>query len=206
MNINGSTHLKFRSLVPLVMVAAIATPLTLAPDAQAIIHEWFIEEIYSDPTGDMQYVQLRNTGWPYEDQFSLAQLTSDGQQFSFGSDLDDWNTTNRAVLVATAAFAAHDGAVAPDYTLPDGFMDINGDTITFQADGFGIISQLSYGPGDLPTDGLHALHVNDGVVLNAPTNFDGQTGFVPEPTTATLMLAAGALALLRRGRPRPGRR
>ena len=200
MSTKGSLSLKLSFVMPLAMVAAVATPLALAPAAHGIIHEWYIEELYSDAAGDAQYVQLRNTGWDWEDQFSMATLRSDGTSFDFPGNAPSHETANRALLVGSAAFAALDGAVLPDFTLPDGFLDLSGDTIVFEADGFDIINQFSYGPGDLPTDGLHALHVNDGVVLNAPTNFDGQTGFVPEPTTATLLLTAGALAMLRRTR------
>jgi hypothetical protein len=56
----------------------------------------------------------------------------------------------------------------------------------------------------LPADGIHALNRNNAIVVNAPINFAGQTGFVPEPAT-WILLSIGAVglgvALRRRKRP-----
>ena len=200
-----SIDLKIRKpslALPVAVLAAVwAGAFAGAGTTQAALHMWVIEEVYSDAAGDAQYVQLHQTPpMDFEHFFAGAELTSDGNTFTFPGNLPGSDTANRRVLLGTADFAALDGSVDPDFTLPAGFFDPAGDTITFQGGGFGVISQFSFGPGDLPSDGLHARHYLDGNVLNAPTNWDGDTGFVPEPATATLMLAAGALAMLRRSR------
>lgn len=182
------------------LIAAAAAPLAWAASADATIHLWVIEEAYSDASGEVQYVQMHQTpATNFENLFGGATLASDGESFIFPADRPT-DTAGRRLLLGTGGFAQAAGAVDIDYLLPANFFDPAGDTLSFGAPGFGTISTLSFGPGDFPTDGVNALHYINGVTLNAPTNWDGDVGFVPEPTTASLVLIGGALTLLGRRR------
>lgn len=188
-----------------IALVAAAVLLTHTAFASAALHMWVIDEVYSNAAGNVQYVQMLQTPpQDFEHFFADAILRSDGQSFTFPSNLPSFTTADRNVLIATDAFAALPGAVAPDFTIPENFFATDADTIVFEDPfGFGVINTFSFGPGDLPLDGVHALDRDGNVVLNAPTNFDGEVGFlIPEPTTGALLLLT-ALAQLRR---RPGSR
>jgi hypothetical protein len=193
--------------------SAIALALLLgtlaARPAQAILHLWDIAEIYSNADGSVQFIELFTTG-DFEVGWSVATIksVSNDLTISFTQNLPG-PTPNHWVLLATPGFAALPGGVAPDFEIPAGFFDTSGDTLVF---GFNI-DTVTFAPGQLPLDGVQALHrtltipspeppqvVGPEALFvgtNSPTNFAGQTGgLVPEPATLTLV-AMGLAAFTR---------
>ena len=92
---------------------------------------------------------------------------------------------------------AEPGGVTPDFTLPVApFFSPTADTISFVG-----VDSFSFTAGMFPTDGINSLtetplgSSNFDIGLNSPTNFAGEVGFVPEPSTL-LLAAIGALGLL----------
>lgn len=166
-----------RILGPALFLMAVA-----AIPSQAAFHLWTINEIYSNEDGTVQFIELF--------------CDASGQQFLSGHDITASRTgetnrvftfpsnspaptTNRHLLIATAAFAGLPGSVTPDFILPDGFLFTPNGTIDFaNAD------DQTY--TDLPTDGVQSLNYPGGTsAANSPTNFAGDAGSIDagsEPT------------------------
>jgi|SRR5262245_35393963 len=198
------------------LVAALALAVAaLAPrPAAAFGHLWDISEIYSNADGTVQFIEMASD---VAGENSLSQLflrsTGTGQEFHFPNDLAG-STMNRHLLVATAGFASQPGAVTPDYVMPDGFIRVQGDTLSFWSEGGGAPpygtppvqwDTYTFGAGALPTDGTSSIQRDHGTITtgtNSPTNFAGQSGSltaVPEPASAWLLGSGlAALALARR--------
>src|SRR4029453_10736045 len=115
----------------LVVAGSVAAPRPAA----AFGHLWEISEVYSNADGTLQFVEFVSDV-TNENLLSLMFLRSveNAQEFHFPSNLPG-NTLNRHFLAATAAFAAQPGAVTPDYVIPDGFIRIQGDTLSFRSEG-----------------------------------------------------------------------
>ena len=151
-----------------------------ASSAVASFHLFVINEIYSDASGNVQFIELTTT--EPRQQF-LAGITLTATQgvstnnFTFPTNLADYSGT-RSVLIATQGFASL-GIVTPDYILPNGFLFLPGGTINY-----GGVDLVTYAP--LPTDGTHSVDRTGTVMVNSPTNFAQQTGSinVPPPTQA----------------------
>jgi hypothetical protein len=116
---------------------------------------------------------------------------------TFGSNLPSEPVAGQHFLVATPGFAAIAGVTA-DYTFSSGpFFNPHGDTLNYAG-----VDSFTFSA--LPADGIHALNRNNAIVVNAPINFAGEIGFVPEPAT-WILLSTGAVglgvALRRRKRP-----
>lgn len=184
----------------------LALTLLLAPvSAGATFHLWDITEVYSNASGTVQYVELY-TNLNNQDELAgppAHTLKSNTTTYTFPTDLDpDINgngnnaTANRYMLIATPGFASLPGAVSPDFTLDAAnFMSNVADTINFGESS----DTLVFGSGELPTNGLDALHEDFGGTNrhpgpNTPTNFAGQVGSLPEPS-GWLGLLAGTVAV-----------
>ena len=118
-----------------------------------------------------------------------------------GYDLP-FGTAHKAFLVGTqsyAVLAALKNLPAPDYVLPDGFFDPEGDTVVWW-----FYQTITIPPGVMPTDGYHSIRVVDpniptyAVQTNAPVNFAGQTGTISlvVPSQPSHALSLTALLLL----------
>lgn len=129
-----------------------------------------------------------------------------GNQFTFFEDLTG-DTSNRHLLLATAAFAAFPGAPAPDYIIADGFLPTTGDTLEYWSY---VDATWTYGPGQMPLDGVLSLNADHTTGVNSPTNYAGDTGSIdvsPVPAVSAwglaglvlVVLAAGTVAI-RKGR------
>jgi len=180
--------------------------IALAPvEASAFAHDWHVTELYSNADGSVQFVEM-GTNSSEELLLSLALLseTSLGHTAFPGRDLSG-NTAGRSLLFATPGFASLPGAVQPDYEIPAGFFNRNGDTLewlTSSGDPYGsgpmLWDTFTFGAGELPSNGTSSLNRALGsttafVAANSPTNFSGQTGsLVPEPSGVLLL----GLALL----------
>jgi hypothetical protein len=160
--------------------------------ALATFHLWKIDQIYSNADGSVQYVDfvLPPVVSDDEDELSGKTLTAglNSNSLTFGSNLPSVPVGGQHFLVATPGFAAIAG-VAPDYTFAGGpFFNTSGDTLNY-AGGVDIFTFSTP-----PLDGIHALNRDNIVVMNAPINFAGQQGFVPEPASWVL-LSVGMLGL-----------
>jgi hypothetical protein len=188
--------------------------LGVAP-AAAFVHLWNVSEVYSNADGSVQFVELFTSGFG-EIGFSLAALDSDQNTLDGFTDFTG-NTSSRHVLLATPGFGDLPGGVEPDFVLPPGFFDLEGDTLVFRAVNLAETwDEVSF--GSVPADGTLSLHRVDpgavdppqsfSVAANTPTNYAGDVGSVilPEPPRDVLRILAGAALLaLTRGRRRVGR-
>ena len=167
-----------------------ATIALFSLQARATFHLWRIDEVFSDATGSIQFIELSVTSSGEQFLTGHAITVSEGNNpahtFTFPSDLPG-DTANRHFLIATQGFA-NLGIVTPDYIVPDGFLYVPEGAINYA--GVDIVAYQA-----LPTDGVHSIDRNGGIMVNSPTNFAGQTGTVgPAP-------AASASAL---ENPQPG--
>jgi hypothetical protein len=181
--------------------------LALAAQASAGSHLWRFSEFYSSPDKQIQFIEMKEIGgsnnetaiqnhWYKTDSFNedLSELL--GSPLPFG-------TADKKFLVGTVSYAALPGVPAPDYVLPDGFLEPSGDTVhwwTYQV--------MDIPPATMPSDGVTSLHVVDPTIPalgfttgpNSPTNFAGVTGNVvlPEPPPVQLPATSawGAAAVI----------
>ena len=158
--------------------------------ARASFHLWKVDEIYSNATGSVQFIELSVTS--SGEQFltghtiSVTEGSNPAHTLMFPSDLPG-DTANRHFLIATQGFARL-GIVTPDYVVPDGFLYVPEGTIDYAG-----VDVVGYHA--LPTDGVHSIDRSGNAIVNSPTNFAGQTGTIgPAP-------AASASAL---ENPQPG--
>lgn len=188
-----------------IILAAIAWCSVNVPSAGAAFHLWAITEVYSNNSGTLQFIELRDTfggqGFVNNQQVRVSNIgNTQTNTFTITTGTLPGSTLNHSLLFGTAGVQAA-GGPAPDYIIPDNFLFTTGGTINF----FG----LNSGPYTaLPIDGILSRTWTGGDAVNTPTNFPGQTGFVngvPEPSTLLLSsCAAGLFGLYRRrSRHRP---
>jgi len=154
-------------------VVALALAAT-APWSAATFHTFRIEQLYSNADGSVQFiVLLEASGANAQHEFAGVTLSvtkgAVRKTLDFGRDLPT-NTSRRSVLIATTGFAAL-GVVAPDFTMEDRFLPIDGGLVNF-----GNVDTWTYSA--LPIDGVNALFRNGTTAANAPRNFAQATGQV----------------------------
>jgi serralysin len=184
---------------------AFALALFAPTPARAAFHLWKIDEVYTNSTGSLQFIELTDPfgGSNFVNGQSI-QVSNVGNTLTNiftipGSSLPG-STLNHTLLLGTAGVHAA-GGPTPDYIIPNDFLFTGGGTISF----FGTNS----GPYTaLPTDGLLSRDFTTGTnATNSPENFTGLIGTIsPEPASLTLMLAIGGFGLLRRRAAAPGKR
>lgn len=160
------------------VVAAGALAAAFATNAAADFHTYKIEQIYSNPSGTVQFVVLHEA------------LGEDGQQFWSGHAFSTTSHTGAPLtnyvfpsnisksfvthdtraLIASAGFASL-GLVAPDYVLPNGFLDPAGGRLNY-----GDVDVVTYGA--LPTVGAKAIDRTGTAIQNVATNFAGASASV----------------------------
>lgn len=179
--------------VALGAVGAIAQP------AKAAFHFWAINEVYTNSTGTLQFIEFFTNA---DDQHFLfnqqVRVTNLGgtlsNTFTFPANLSTNLTSNHSLLLGTAGLQAA-GGPAPDFIIPANFLFQAGGTLEF----LGTVT--NNGPYTaLPTDGVLSRDWNSGNnIVNSPTNFAGATGSVPEPSTLVLSsVGAGLYGVMRR--------
>ena len=187
-----------------VTVCVLATLATLLSggSANAAFHLWNLREIYTDSSGQYQFIELFTS--------SSSQQFVGGQQltvtptgggtphtFTIPSNLPG-DTFNHAMLLATSSLQGA-GAPAPNYVIPNGFLFAGGGTVNFFGANSGTYTAL-------PTDGVLSRTWGDGNAANTPQNFAGQIGsvVVPEPSVVALLVVTGIGFALRRSFRRSG--
>src|SRR5690242_10933126 len=153
--------------------------MAFAAPAAASFHLWFMNQVYSNASGSVQFLEL--TALAPEQQFtSFHSLKVSGggvtHTFNLTTNLPG-DTSQRKFLFGTQSFAAL-GIVQPDYVVPDNFFPIGGGTILW-AEG---ADTWTYQP--LPTDGVLAFNRDNSTSTNAPVNFAGQSGTVSAAAAA----------------------
>ena len=188
----------------------------VADTAAACSHLWRYSEFYSSPDRSIQYIEMREIeGSEIETQISDHWFQTDTYNLDhselLGTDLP-FGTAFKRFLVGTESYAALPGVPAPDYVLPDGFLDPNGDTVVWW-----FYQTLTIPPATMPSDGIHSLEVIGAdnptfqVAIHSPTNFAGETGTIVLPSGVPALgrlavvlfgLAAGGMAILAIARAR----
>ena len=152
------------------------TALANAPSlARAGAHTWDVVELFSNSCGNIQFIELREmNGGAGEIGVGGWFISSNAHEFDIPSNVAA-PTSNKRILFATADFAALPGAPAPNFIIPSNFFDVNGDTVTY-----GAFDDWTFGPGELPTDGIKSLNrdILNPVRNNTPTNYVGVIGSV----------------------------
>ena len=191
--------------------------------AGAPSHLWRFEEFFSTADRKVQYIEMREIGGS-EIETNLDQhwyaTNSFNQNHSqvLGYDLP-FGTAFKKFLVGTqsyAVMAALQNLPEPDYILPDGFLNPDGDTVVWW-----FYQTIVIPPGVMPQDGFRSIRVVNptiptyAVETNSPTNFAGETGTIPlavpsqsDHTLALLapLLLAAAWLARRALRPTAGAR
>lgn len=147
-------------------------------------HTWDVNEVFSNADGTIQFIELREAnGTPNEVNVAGRPVSSDatGKSFVIPTSVAA-PTSNKHILIATAAFAALPGAPTPDHIIPAGslpfFFSITGDTVRYNPyDAFTF--------GAVPTDGIMSISDGGVVAANSPTNYAGATGSVNANPTVT---------------------
>lgn len=162
-----------------VRLATLAIGAAMLPCGAAMgaAHSWDIVEIFSSPDGTIQFIELMEAGGNgNETHLNGLWVASDatGNQFDFPGDLDCKDcTAGASLLLATAGFAALDGAPTPDYIITDGFFSIDGDTLDYY-----FYDTFVFTGDELPLDGFNSLNGDGSTGPNTPRNFAGETGTV----------------------------
>ena len=176
----------------------------LETTAQASFHLWKIQEVYTNFSGTVQFVEFFTSasGQQFLSGHTLA--STGATTFTFPSDLPlnsplaghpntASTTANMTFLVGTSNLTSLYGVV-PDYIIPANFLTAGGiNVLNFQA------GTDSVNLSNLPTDGVQSLNAfisnsaPDAFSINTfatPMNFRGETFTVPEPSVTWLLLTA----------------
>jgi hypothetical protein len=147
--------------------------LVISVPAQAAFHLWTIGKAYSNADGTVQFIEISALTGGQQFLAGHTLTSSSGgvtNTFTFPGNLPG-DTTNKTMLIGTVGFAAL-GVVAPDYTVPNGFLFRPNGTINF-AEGSDVWTYTG-----LPTTGGTMLNRNGTTAANSARNFSGQTGSV----------------------------
>ena len=143
-------------------------------------HTWDVNEVFSNPDGTIQFIELRETGGgQFETGVGGHTVTSDSSSVLITSNVAS-PTTFKHILFGTAAYDALPNSPTPNYFIPANFFSISGDTITYNP-----YDTMTFPGGVLPTDGVMSLNRDLSTGVNSPTNYAGQTGSInaaPPPT------------------------
>ena len=167
-----------------ILLAALALP------AQATFHLWYVNEVYSNADGSVQFIEMKAaaSGQQFIRGHTIRSTSgSTTHSYTFPNDLPGDSAEGmgdpsgyyggyggevlyKTFLIGTQGFAAMN-VVAPDFVVPNGFLFPSGGTLVFGegADTF------TYGA--LPTDG-RSLDRNRNMAQNSPMNFAGASGTV----------------------------
>ena len=113
------------------LLVTITSTVCWSCPAWATFHLWKIDQIYSNASGNVQFVELADTE-NGEVVIGGKTLTSNGHIFTFLSNLPNGTpTAGQHMLLATSGYSALAGVTKADFTLPDHFLNPSGDTLTY---------------------------------------------------------------------------
>lgn len=172
----------------------IAGAFVSAQTANATFNQWRINELYSNSDGSVQFVEMFTSfdGQQFVSGQTIVSRNRNGsvvRSFTFPANLPP-NTVNRFMLLATPGFSELNGGIRPDFTIPAGFLFIEGGTLEFVG-----ADTVTY-PA-LPVNGVQSISRFGTVGVNSPTNFNGDSGSVAPgnapPTVQITRPAEGAV-------------
>ncbi len=153
-------------------ILTLALALLLGAPAFAGGHTWRVKEVFSNADGTVQFIEVWEAlGGDGEVGTANHDVTSNSAVFTIPSNVAP-PTGLRSLLLATQGFADL-GVVTPDYIIPDRFVSTGGDTVTYVP-----FHSVTFGAGQLPTDGVHSLNADLTTGVNSPQNYAGDTGSV----------------------------
>ena len=174
--------MQYSSCLRFVYLSAVCVSIVWASNAWASAHTYDVNEVFSNKDGTIQFVELLEVaGANGQNFFTNRALRSNGSILPITTNLPNSLTANTNVLFATASFAALTGAPTPDYTMPDGFINVLADTIKFCPNVACTVPFDSFTFAFLSTDGITSLErdgTNIVAAINSPTNFAGDSGSV----------------------------
>src|SRR5213083_1693960 len=97
----------------MIRIPTLATALTCilaASIARADFHLWRINEVFSNASGSVQFIEFSNTQEDGEEFLSGHVLSTNGGSITFPSDLPSDQTLNKFFIVGTDAYASLPGA------------------------------------------------------------------------------------------------
>jgi hypothetical protein len=165
---------------------------TSLSSAQAAFHLWKIDEVYSNASGTVQFIEMdasTNSGQQFTTGTSLTVSSASGSNhtYTFPGSLPG-DTANHHYLFATPGYVAltnsNPSLPKADVTLPaNNFFNINGDTINYAN-----VTTFTFSTGQLPTNGFDSLNRTYApgstitVGTNTPLNFTNATSSLAPPT------------------------
>ena len=161
-----------------VRISLVMLLLAVSANSNAAFDQWRINEVFSNASGTVQFIELRTTvsGQQFfKGTMISSSMGSSTNSYQFEITLNGGSDYSppKTFLVGTAGFAAL-GIVTPDYVVPNGFLFTSNVTINFA--GVDIVTFPS-----IPTDGFHSIDRNGVLANNSPTNFSGATGTIYPP-------------------------
>jgi hypothetical protein len=182
------------------LLAPLLAALALPHGTRAASHLWRFHELYSSPDRSVQFIEMIESGGS-DSETGIANhwFETDSYNADHSQRLDEdlpFGTAHKTFLVGTQSYAALPGVPEPDYVVPDGIIDPEGDTVIWW-----FYQTLVIPPDTMPSDGVNALKIDDfvNVVLttgpNSPKNFAGETGTIV-PAVALPALPLWGLALV----------
>ena len=139
-------------------------------------HTWRVAEVFSDASGNIQFVELVESGGGAGETATAGHdVTSNTKAFRLTANAVA-PTSNKRILLGTPGYKALPGAPPPDYDIPAGSVPFFSTALAE------VIRYIPYDTwnipaGSIPTDGVNSLH-RTGVALNSPTNYAGTTGSI----------------------------
>ncbi len=155
-------------------------------------HLWRINEVFSDAGGTVQFIELEECcGAANETALAGKWVRSEstGSELTFPENLPPDSTANQHLLLGTAAFAALAGAPTPDYLIPENFVSLASDELTYW---FYTAATMTFGAGALPLDGVLSLNADGSTGVNSPTNFADVTGSVDANAGGVVQVPTGS--------------
>ena len=185
--------------------ACLAAAVLSAGRAAATYHTFRINEVYSNPSGTVQFIEFREVLGFNGQQFvtQAPDIKSFAHDFVFPNVLPSSATANKDFLLATIAYEAIAGAPTPDYVIPANFFNPLGDTLQYGTTGQdGTVDLTTFGALPVnPTQSLNRVGTSGNtytVGTNSPTNFAGAVGAIPEPAGGLAIVGAVVACMSRR--------
>src|SRR5215831_2836453 len=164
-----------RCSVPCLLRAALSFAMLAVASgpASATFHLWFMDQLYSNASGTVQFLELTALapGQEFVGSHTLKVVGGGvSHTFTLPGNLPGDSSGHR-FLVGTQSFAALN-VVQPDYIVPDNFFPTGGGTVTW-----GEGADVWVYPA-LPNNGRLAQNRAGTTATNSAVNFAGQAGSV----------------------------
>ena len=143
-----------------------------------------INELYSDASGTMQFIELtvgpvdREDPWNWNGVMLTSTRGGITNVHTFHSPLPGWLYPETTMLLATQAFADRSG-VRPDYIIPEQFLFSLGGTLQF-----GNVDAVDH-PTLLSADSRSSVARDGTATVPSPRTWQGITAALPEPLPPT---------------------